>query len=192
MEKGLNINSAKTKVMVMSKCQQIPRTEIRCGDQVVEQVDSSKYLGSTVTSNVKCETEIRRRIEIAKCSFINLKKLLKNGKLSIKTRKRLAKSRVWSTLLYGAGTRTLSGAITKKLEAVEMWFWRRLLKIPWTDRKTNAEVLNIVGEEKCLVKEVRKRQLKFFGHVMRREGLEKGVVTGLIEGSRGKGRPRDK
>ena len=65
------------------------------------------------------------------------------------------------------------------------------MKIPWTDRETNAEVLNMVGEEKCLVKEIRLRQLKFFGHVMRR-GLESRVVTGLIEGSRGKGRPRDK
>ena len=120
MEKDLNINSAKTKVMVMSKCQQIPRTEVRCGDQVVEQVESFQYLGSTVTSSVKCETEIRRRIEIAKCSFINLKKLLKNRKLSIKTRKRLVKSHIWSTLLYGAETWTLSGAITKELEAVEM------------------------------------------------------------------------
>ena len=66
------------------------------------------------------------------------------------------------------------------------------MKISWTIWKTNAEILNMVGEKKFLVIEVRKRQLKFFERVMRMQGLENRVVTGLIEGSKGKGCPRDK
>ena len=145
-QKGLNINAAKTNVMILSKCHQIPKAGIRCDNKIIDQVESFKYLGSTVTCDVKWKTEVRRRIEIAKTASILRKRILTNRKLSLKTRKRSRKSNIKSTLLFGAETWTMSKNITQKLEAVEMWLWRRMLKIPWTDKKSNIKVMRMAGE----------------------------------------------
>ena len=66
------------------------------------------------------------------------------------------------------------------------------MKIPWTARRTNETVLEMVGEKRELLKTIRERQLRFFGHVMRRDGLENIIITGMVEGTRGRGRPREK
>ena len=79
-----------------------------------------------------------------------------------------------------------------KLEAMEMWAWRRMLKISWTERKSNETVLNMVGEQRKLMKTIRKRQMRFLGHTIRRGGIENVAITGMIEGKRGRGRPREK
>lgn len=190
--RGLTINARKTKCMVMSKNIPVPRMRLICGDQVVEQVGKFNYLGSVVSEDVRCDDEIKRRIGIAKDAYGNMKNLLTNRKLSIRTRKSLVKTYVWSTLLYGVETWTISTEMMKRLEAMEMWLWRRMMKIPWTARRTNEEVLEMVGERRQLIATVRGRQLKFFGHVMRKDGLENLMMTGMVEGSRGRGRPRVK
>jgi len=190
--KGLTINVGKTKCMVMSKYAPGPRMELHCGDWTVERVESFRYLGSIVTEDVRCDTEIKTRIGIAKKAFGNMKSMMTNRKLSMRTRKSLMKTHVWSTLLYGVESWTLSAELVKRLEAMEMWLWRRMMKIPWTARRTNEEVLQMVGEKRELMRAVRGRQLKFFGHVMRREGLENLIMTGMVEGRRGRGRPRVK
>ena len=99
---------------------------------------------------------------------------------------------IWSTLLYGVESWTLSERLLKRLEAVEMWLWRRMMRVPWTSRLTNEAVLNMVGENRQLIRIARKRQLGFLGHIMRREGMENLALTGMIEGKRGRGRPREK
>ena len=99
---------------------------------------------------------------------------------------------IWSILLYGAESWTLSKKMEEKLQAMEMWIWRRMLKISWTERKSNEEVLRMIGEKRELTKTVRKRQMKFIGHTMRRGGIENLILTGMIEGKRGRGRPREK
>ena len=76
-----------------------------------------------------------------------------------------------------------------KLEAAEMWFYRRMLRIPWTAHVTNEEVLRKIGTERKLLPTVRKRQLEFLGHVMRKESLENLTLTGRIEGKKSRGRP---
>ena len=78
------------------------------------------------------------------------------------------------------------------MEAVEMWLWRRMMKVPWTARLTNEEVLIMVGESRQLMQTVRGRQFRFFGHTMRRGGMENLALTGMIDGRRGRGRPREK
>ena len=190
--KGLKINIRKTKCMVITKKDPAPRIELRCGNQTIETVTSFNYLGSMITTDARSETEIKRRIGIAKNAFRHMQKLLTNRKLSIKTRKGLIKTHIWSTLLYGAESWTLSTGMRRRLEAMELWLWRRMMKIPWTARKTNEEVLRMVGEKRNLMIDIRKRQLKFFGHIMRREGLENTIITGMVEGKRGRGRPRIK
>ena len=190
--KGLKINIRKTKCMVITKKDPAPSIELRCGNQTIETVTSFNYLGSMITTDARSETEIKRRIGIAKNAFRHMQNLLTNRKLSIKTRKGLIKTHIWSTLLYGAESWTLSTGMRRKLEAMELWLWRRMMKIPWTARKTNEEVLRMVGEKRNLMIDIRKRQFKFFGHIMRREGLENTIITGMVEGKRGRGRPRTK
>ena len=79
----------------------------------------------------------------------------------------MMKTYIWSTLLYGVESWTLSERLVRRLEAMEMWLWRRMMKVPWTARLTNGEVLIMVGENRQLMQAVRKRQFKFFGHIVR-------------------------
>ena len=79
-----------------------------------------------------------------------------------------------------------------KIQAAEMWFYRRMMKISWTDRVSNEMVLHRAGTKRELMKMIRKRQLRFLGHVMRLQQLESVCVTGRVEGRRGRGRPRVK
>ena len=78
----------------------------------------------------------------------------------------------------------------KKMEAVEMWCHRRMLKLSWTERKTNEEVLQMASAERNIIATIRSRQMKFLGHVMRRGELEDLSITGKLDGKRPKGRPR--
>ncbi|GFS18544.1 eukaryotic translation initiation factor 3 subunit F [Elysia marginata] len=78
------------------------------------------------------------------------------------------------------------------LEATEMWFLRRMMRIPWTAKKTNEEILTKAQTTRRLMTKIRKRQAKFVGHVIRRNQLEHSVTTGKFDGKRGRGRPREK
>ena len=108
----------------------------------------------------------------------------------MKTRMRALKTYVWSTLTYGCETWTLSKEAQDKLEAFEMWTIRRMLRIPWTAKKSNIEVLQQANTERELLKQVRKRQLKFMGHIVRKNKIELLSITGKIEGKRSRGRQR--
>ena len=178
--------------MVITKDEVPPRTNIRINNETIKQTDSFKYLGCTITSDGKCENEIRKRISMAKDAFGKIKKLVTNSKISMNLRRRFVKCFVWSVLLYGCETWTLKKADEERLQAAEMWFWRRMLKISWTERKTNEEVLQRVGIGRELLSSVRSRQMRFVGHVVRREELEHLSLTGKIEGRRPRGRPRQK
>ena len=129
---------------------------------------------------------------MAKDAFGKIKKLVTNSKISMNLRRRFVKCFVWSVLLYGCETWTLKKADEERLQAAEMWFWRRMLKISWTERKTNEEVLQRVGIGRELLSSVRSRQMRFVGHIVRREELEHLSLTGKIEGRRPRGRPRQK
>ena len=94
--------------------------------------------------------------------------------------------------MYGCEAWTINNQIEKKMEAVEMWFLRGMLPIPWTARKTNQEVLKEVVTERSLINRIRKRQATFFGHVMIREKMEYDITTEMLEGNRSRERPREK
>ena len=96
-----------------------------------------------------------------------------------------------SILMYGCETWTISKPIQKKIEAVEMWFWRQMLKIPWTAKRTNVEVMEEAGLTRSLVNRIRKQQATFVSHILRRKGLEHLVITGKMERRRGRGRQRE-
>ena len=121
-----------------------------------------------------------------------MKTLLCNDRLNLTTRLRTLKAYVWATLLYGAETWTLNKTLKRKLEATEMWFYRRMLRISWVDRISNEEVLRRMNTSRMLLASIRKRQLNFLGHILRREKIEHLCLTGKIEGRRGRGRQRIK
>lgn len=150
---------------------------------MVERVEKFYSHGSVVTEDVRCDRNSKENRN-SKVSFCNMRILLIHRKLSRKTRKGLVNTHLRSTLSYGVESWNKSTTIRRKLEAMEMWLWRRMLRIPWTARRTNEEVLGMVGERRGLMGVVRRRQLKFFGHVMRREGLENLMLTGAVEGRR--------
>ena len=156
----------------------------------IKEVDKFRYLGSTVTSDARDITTIKINIAKAKATFGRLRNVLTNSKLSMNVKLSIVNTFVYSVLLYGCVAWTLLKESEDRLEAMEMWIYRRILKIPWTDKVSNKEVLERMGKERCLLSKIRMRQLKFFGHVYRHETMEKLAVSGMIEGKRKRGRQR--
>ena len=191
-EHGLKLNVSKTKVMVISKADNDISANVEVGGVVLEQVQRYKYLGSVVTKDGRSVEEIKTRIAIAKNAFNKVKHIVTNRSISISLRRRFIKSYVWSTMLYGCEAWTINKDMEKRIEAAEMWFFRRMLKISWTDRVSNDVVLHRAGTKREIMKFIRQRQLRFLGHVMRSQQLENVCMTGRIEGRRGRGRPRVK
>ena len=142
------------------------------------------------TEDGKSESEIKQRIEIARGAFENMSKVLTNGSININTRKRLLKCYVWSTLLYGAETWTLTNSTMKKTKAFEMWCYRRMMRISYIEHKTNNEVLEMVTSKRALLCIIKKRKTEYFGHLIRMNGLQRILLEGKVNGKRGKGRPR--
>ena len=140
--------------------------------------------------NGKCITEIKKRIATAKDAFQKLSLILKNRNISMTTKFRILKTYVWSTLTYGCECWTITSDIEKKIEAAEMWFIRRMLRISWAEKKTNVNVLREGNVQRSLLKTIRKRQMEFLGHVCRRRGLEFLSLTGKVEGKRDRGKQR--
>lgn len=187
-EVGLCINRAKTKVMVVDRASKL---ELR-GTLNLEIVDHFVYLGSSISNNGSCEKEIRRRIGMAKNAMSRLDRIWKNRTISHKTKTTLVNSLVFSIFLYGAETWTLKAKDRQRVDAFEMWCWRKLLRIPWTAHRTNVSILKELQLERkprlstvCL-----RRVLEFFGHIARKPGdnLQKLIVTGKVEGKRQRGR----
>ena len=110
--------------------------------------------------------------------------------MSLKTRMKALKTYIWSVLTYGCETWTLTKEARDKLEAFEMWTLRRMLRIPWTARRTNEQVLQQAQTNRVLLKQIKKRQLKFLGHSARKHQIERLSITGTIEGTKPRGRPR--
>ena len=189
---GMEMNLVKTKAMVISKQIQAPKVNIMIQGRSIEQVPEMVYLGSLLTYNGKCEKEIRRGIGMARIAFAKLKTVLVSRNIKMCTRIKLIKCYVWSTLLYGCETWTLSKTSIKKIEALEMWTLRRLLKIPWTGYITNEEVLQLAGTERSLAKLVKVRNLKYFVHIVREQSWQRSFMEGKMNGKRGRGRPRRK
>ena len=135
-------------------------------------------------------TEVKCRIAQAKRAFVELDNILKNKKMSIRTRMRVLKCYVHPILQYGCETWTLNAELRRPINAFEMWCLRRMQRISYVTRKTNEEILQQTGQKRELLKNVMNRQLQFFGHVMRKQKLEHVVICGKIRGKRARGRQR--
>ena len=183
----------KTKLIRISR-QPSPVT-IMIDQKQLENVECFKYLGSMLTNDGRCTCEIKSRIAKAKAAF-NKKKNLFTNILHLNLGKKLVKCDIWSMVLYGAETWTLRAADQKYLESIEMWCWRRMEKISWTDHVRNEEVLFRANEQRNILLEIRKRKANWIGHILRRNCLLKQVIgeniKGEIEVTRRRGRRRKK
>ena len=190
--RGLRINKGKTECMVVTKKNVTPDCPIQINQETIRKVEEFQYLGSFVTADARCDKEIKMRLGIAKKAFKKMKHLLTNSRISVQTRKRAIKTYVWSTLLYGCEAWTVSREMERRLEAMEMWCWRRMMRVSWTERRSNENILESIGSEREMLKVMGRRQMAFLGHIMREDGLENLTVTGRIAGGRSRGRPRKK
>jgi hypothetical protein len=187
-EYDMKVNVKKTKVMVVSK-EEGKIANIVIDGQRIEQVEKFKYLGAVISQDNRCIKEIKARIGMAKDAFNKRKELL-NKRFSKKLKKKMVKTLIWPVALYGCETWTMNKEALGRLEAFEMWVWRRCEKVSWKDKKKNEEVLDLVEEERSLVNSITKRKKNWIGHVLRGNTLLKVVLEGRMAGKRGRGRPR--
>uniref|UniRef100_A0A8D8VL77 Craniofacial development protein 2 n=2 Tax=Cacopsylla melanoneura TaxID=428564 RepID=A0A8D8VL77_9HEMI len=189
---GLEVNTSKTKVMIISK-ERISNVAFTINDQHVERVPAYTYLGTMLNEQWDQSQEIKIRIVKARAAFNQMSKLFKTHNLNIDFKIRLLRCYIFSILLYGVESWTLTKATAKRLEAFEMWTYRRILKISWMDKVSNVRVLQKLDKEKEIMLTVKSRKLEYLGHIIRNETkyeLLKSILQGKVFGKRGVGRRR--
>ena len=134
--------------------------------------------------------EIKTKLAIAKSRFTQMYKVLTSRHISLELRHRLLVCYVFSVILYGCETWTLTKPLMDRIEACEMWFMRKMGNISYKQRITNEEVLRKLGTQRSLLKSIKTRKLRFFGHTKRHNTIMKDILEGKMEGRRPKGRPR--
>lgn len=190
---GLNINTKKTKFMIISRnLDTFENSSITFNAMTIERVDKFKYLSTWFFKDWTSDREVKCRIEQARQAFLKLGRVLTCSDFDLDLRLRFVKCYVWSVLLYGIEGWTLKVSAINKLEAFEMWLYRRVLKIPWTARATNEEVLRRANKRRTLFETIKKRKTAYLGHIMRNERYQflQLLIEGKIEGRRGIGRKK--
>ena len=185
---NLFLNAKKTKIMKSDKTERA--TNIIIDGDKIEEVNDFDYLGSLITQNGDCIKEIRRRLGVATNKLKSMKKVWKGN--DVKTKLKFLRSIIFPIAIYGSETWSLSKEAEKKINAFELRCYRRILRIPFTAKRTNVSVLKEIGnvKEEWLLNFIVSQKLKFFGHIKRHDCLEKDIFEGKIEGKRGRGRPR--
>ncbi|KAK9404272.1 Reverse transcriptase domain-containing protein [Crotalus adamanteus] len=183
---GLKLNIKKTKIMASG-----PLNSWQIDGEEMEVVTDFIFLGSKITSDGDCSQEIKRRLLLGRKAMANLNSILKSRDITLPTKVRIVQAMVFPVAMYGCESRTIRKAERKRIEAFELWCWRRLLRVPWTARRSNRSVLEEINPDCSLEGQILKLKLKYFGHLMRRkDSLEKSLMLGKIEGNRRRGRQR--
>ena len=187
-KKGLLLNTKKTKIMVMDK--QSSGEEFLLDGQKIDEVQDFEYLGSLINIKSDSTTEIKRRLAIARTTTQNMLSIWKSRGLSTELKLRFLRATVFAIATYGCESWAPTKNDNKRIDAFEMWCYRRLLRISWIDKRTNNWVLEKINSPLVLRNCIRNRKLSYFGHIMRKEeSIEKQIIQGKMEGSRGRGRP---
>ena len=188
---GLDMNVKKTKTMIISKDPEGKKLNIRVGNEVLEQIEKMKYLGTQITVDIKTDVEIDTRSNFAKAKFSSMSKILTSKRLKLKTRLKILKCYTYSIFTYGCEAWTLSKVLEDKIEAFEMWCLREIGQVKWKDHVTNVEVLRRLGTERQLLNDIQKRKLRYYGHIKRKNNILTTIVEGRLEDRRPRGRPRN-
>ena len=149
------------------------------------------FWGSKITADGDCRHEIKRHLLLRRKVMTNLDSILKSRDITLPTKVCLVKAMVFPVVMYGCESWTLKKAEHRRIDAFELCCWRRLLRVPWTARRSNQSFLKEISPGCSLEGLVLKLKLQYFGHLMRRvDALEKTLILGKIEGRRRRGRQR--
>ena len=182
-EVGLKLNIQKTKIMASS-----PITSWQIDGETVETVADFIFLGSKITAEGDCSHEIKRHLLFGRKVMTNLDSILKSRDITLPTKVRLVKAMVFPVVMYGCESWAVKKAEHWKIDDFEPWCWKRLLRVPWTARRSNQSILNEISPGCSLEGLMLKLKLQYFGHLMQRtDSLEKTLMLGKIEGRRGRG-----
>ena len=130
-------------------------------------------------------TEIKKRLLLGRKVMTNLDSILKSRDIPLPTKVRLVKAMVFPVVMYGCESWTVKKAERRRIDAFELWCWRRLLRVPWTARKSNHSTLKEISPQYSLERLMLRLKLQYFGHLMRRtDSLEKALMLGEIESGR--------
>ena len=149
------------------------------------------FLGSRITAGGDCSHEIKRRLLLGRKVMTNVDSILKNRDITLPTKSHLVKAIAFPVVMYGCESWTGKKAEHQRTDAFELWYWRRLLRVPWTARRSNQSILKEISPGCSLEGLMLKLKLQYFGHIMRRvDSLEKTLMLGRIGGRRRKGQQR--
>ena len=156
----------------------------------METVADFIFLGSKITADDDCSHEIKRHLLPGRKVMTNLDSILKSRDITLPTKVHLVKAMVFPVVMYGCESWTIKTAECQRIDAFELWCWRRLLRVPWTAR-SNQSILKEIGPGCSLEGLMLKLKLQYFGHLMRRaDSLENTLTQGKIEGRRRRGQQR--
>ena len=184
MEKfGLKLNIQKTKIMASG-----PITPWEIDGETVETVSDFIFLGSKITADGDCSHEIKRRLLLGRKIMTNLDSIFKSRDITSLTKVCLVKAMVFPVVMFGCESWTVKKAERRRMDAFKLWCWRRLLRVPWTARRSNQSILKEISHGISLEGMMLKLKLQYFGHLMGRvDSLEKMLMLGGIGGRRRRG-----
>ena len=158
---GLKLNIQKMKIMASS-----PITSWQIDGEIMETVTDSILLGSKITADGDFSHEIKRCLLLGRKAMIKLDSILKSRDITLATNVHLVKAIVFPVVMYGCESWTIKKAGHRRIDAFELWCWRRLLRVPWTSRRSNQSILKEISPEYSLEGLMLKLKLQYFGHLM--------------------------
>ena len=177
---GLKLNIQKTKIMTSGLI-----TSWQIDGETVGTVTDFIFLGSKITADGDCSHEIKKHLLFERKVMTKLDSILKNRDITLPTKVRLVKALIFPVVVYGCESWTIQKAECQRIDTFELWCWRRLLRVPWTARRSNQSILKEISPEYTMKGLRLKLKLQFFGHLMwRTDSLEKTLILGKIEGRR--------
>ena len=143
------------------------------------------FWGSKITAECDCSHEIKRHLVLGRKAMTNLDSILQSRDFTLPTKVCLVKAMVFPVVIYGCKSWTITEVEHWRIDAFELWCWRRLLRVPWTARRSHQSILKEISPEYSLEGLMLKLKLQYFGHLMQRtDSLEKTLILGKIEGRR--------
>ena len=183
---GLKFTIQKMKIMASG-----PITSWEIDGETVETVSDFIFLGSKITADGDCSHEIKRRLLFGRKVMTNLDSIFKSRDITLLTNVSLVRVMVFPVVMYGCESWTVKKAERQRIDAFELWCWRRRLRVPWTARRSNQSILKEINPGISLEGMMLKLKLQYFGHLMGRvDSLEKTLMLGGIVGRRRRRRPR--
>ena len=180
---GLMLNIQKLKIMASS-----PITSWEIDGETVETVSDFIFLGSKITADGDISHEIKRCLLLGRKVMTNLDSIFKSRNITLPTKVHVVKAMVFPAVMYGCESWTVTKAECRRIDAFELWCWRRLLRVPWTARRSNQSILKEISPGCSLEGMMLKLKLQYFGHFVRRvDSLEKTLMLGGIRGRRRRG-----